>query len=99
MINSIFNINNNNDFKKIALDIFKYQAKNNKVYKNYLQHLDINSDKVKKINDIIYLPIILFKSHKVKIQNEYDVIFKSSGTTNKKNLIITSINYHYMMKL
>ena len=57
MINSILNINNNNDFEKIAIDIFKYQAKNNKVYKNYLQHLDINSDKVKKINDIIYLPI------------------------------------------
>tara|TARA_B100001750_G_scaffold25836_1_gene17190 strand:- start:145 stop:1110 length:966 start_codon:yes stop_codon:yes gene_type:complete len=95
MINSIFNINNNNDFKKIALDIFKYQAKNNKVYKNYLQHLDINSDKVRKINDIIYLPIILFKSHEVKIQNEYDVIFRSSGTTNKKK----SNNYIYQLSL
>ena len=51
MINKVFDIKNNNDFEKKAIDIFKYQAKNNKVYKNYLKHLEIDINKINFRND------------------------------------------------
>tara|TARA_B100000287_G_scaffold223233_1_gene210621 strand:+ start:771 stop:1727 length:957 start_codon:yes stop_codon:yes gene_type:complete len=81
MINSIFNIKDNNDFEKIAIDVFQYQAKNNKVYNKYLENLKINIKEIQKIDDIIYLPILLFKTHAVKIKKDYEIIFESSGTT------------------
>jgi len=83
MINSIFDIKNNNDFEKTAIDVFQYQAKNNKVYKKYLDNLKIKINEIKEIKDIIYLPIILFKSHDIKIKNDYEIVFTSSGTTSK----------------
>jgi len=80
--NSIFNINNSQNFKTIALEIFKLQAKNNKVYSEFIKYLDINVDEVDELHKIPFLPIQFFKSHKIVtgIEDEEE-IFLSSGTT------------------
>lgn len=81
-IDDIFAVNNNVDFENIALKIFKYQAENNDVYREYINKLKINVNVVKTIVDIPFLPIEFFKTHKVIIKdNNPEITFISSGTT------------------
>jgi len=79
---NIFNLHHSNEFEKMALEIFQYQAENNLVYREFLSYLRIHIHSVKKIEEIPFLPIQFFKSHKV-VSSEADVqqIFLSSGTT------------------
>ncbi len=80
--NSIFNIHTINDFEKIAIEIFQYQAKNCAVYNEFLNLLKVDIKNVERINQIPFLPIQFFKSHQI-ISSKEDVkrIFLSSGTT------------------
>lgn len=80
--NSIFNLHSNNEFDKMALEIFQFQAKNNVVYKDFLTHIHIDAHTVKKIEEIPFLPIQFFKSHKILSSNSVvQSVFLSSGTT------------------
>jgi phenylacetate-coenzyme A ligase PaaK-like adenylate-forming protein len=80
--NSVFCLHNSNEFEKMALEIFQFQAENNLVYKEFLTLLKIDIHSVKKIEEIPFLPIEFFKSHKV-VSSEETVqrLFLSSGTT------------------
>lgn len=80
--NSVFNLHNSNEFEKMALEIFQFQAKNNLVYKEFLTHLHIDTQNINKIEKIPFLPIQFFKSHKV-VSSKLTAqrIFLSSGTT------------------
>lgn len=79
---NIFNLHNSNEFEKMALEIFQFQAENNVVYHEFLSLMKIDIQSVKKIAEIPFLPIQFFKSHKV-VSSEETVqrIFLSSGTT------------------
>jgi len=80
--NEIFNIKNQNDFEKLAIKIFNYQAKNNKVYSEYIKYLGVNPEKINDIKKIPFLPIEFFKTHKIITGNKSEeIIFTSSGTT------------------
>jgi len=69
-------------FDALALEIFRYQAGNNLVYKNYLECLQIQVDSIKSIEKIPFLPIEFFKTQTVITGDEKTVItFESSGTT------------------
>ena len=82
MKDQIFNIASEKDFTKIALAIFKHQFKNNKVYRSFCDLLYIHPSDVKEVNQIPFLPIQFFKSHKViSSQEPVQEIFTSSGTT------------------
>jgi len=77
----IFSVTHNN-FETLALEIFQYQAAQNPVYEQYLHFLGINPKEVKKVVQIPFLPIELFKSHRViSGSGEPQTIFESSGTT------------------
>jgi len=79
---NIFKDHNSSDFEKLALEIFRFQAKNNLIYKSFLNHLQTDIKGTKKINEIPFLPIQFFKSHKiVSSKEEIQHIFLSSGTT------------------
>lgn len=81
-INNIFSIQTAADFEKLALVIFNYQAKNNAVYKQFLSLLNINSDAIKSIEEIPFLPIQFFKSHIISSTiDTVEQVFTSSGTT------------------
>ena len=70
------------DFDDLALEIFRFQAQHNLVYQQYLQHLGIHIDTIKKIEQIPFLPIEFFKTQTVVSgENVIKTTFESSGTT------------------
>ena len=78
----IFDIKSNQDFEKKALEIFRFQANKNLVYREYLSHLKVSIDAVQSLSEIPFLPIQFFKSHKVISSRDAEQqIFLSSGTT------------------
>ncbi len=80
--NSIIKSLNSTDFEKLALEVFQIQAKNNVVYKEFIDLLGINPATVSKITEIPFLPIQFFKSHTiVSSKKEIEETFLSSGTT------------------
>lgn len=80
--NKIFNINNSEKFKSIALEVFRFQAQENNVYKEFISYLNVDVNKVKELTQIPFLPIEFFKSRKVVTgNNKEQEIFLSSGTT------------------
>lgn len=82
MQNDIFNIQSEQDFQNLALRIFNYQFENNSVYRSFCDLLYKHPSDVKSIEEIPFLPIQFFKSHKVISSTDSPKItFSSSGTT------------------
>lgn len=80
--NAIFSIQNQLEFEDLALLVFQHQAKENEVYRNFIEYLSIDPLQIDSLFDIPFLPIEFFKSH--KIVSSYDPVaevFSSSGTT------------------
>ncbi len=78
----IFRIRNEKDFFSLALDIFRFQSKNNSTYKEYLMRLNIVPSDIRTIEEIPFLPIQFFKSRKIITGNKTsETVFTSSGTT------------------
>ncbi len=83
-IDRIFTITSPSEFKQLALDVFRFQASKNEVYKQYVTALKINIDTVNDIKQIPFLPIEFFKTHKIttaSANNISEQLFTSSGTT------------------
>ena len=90
MQETIFNIKSEADFTTTALQVFKHQFKNNRVYRSFCDLLYKHPSDINSIQDIPFLPIQFFKSRKVLSSlDEIDEIFTSSGTTGS----ITSKHY------
>ena len=49
---SLLHIKRENDFEKLALEVFKYQFLNNKVYSQFVKSLNISTEIIKSINEI-----------------------------------------------
>ena len=78
----IFNITTEQEFNSLALKVFKYQFKNNKVYRSFCDLLYKHPSDVNTISDIPFLPIEFFKSKSIlSSNNEVKTVFTSSGTT------------------
>ncbi len=79
---NIFDINSDHEFLDVALATFRYQYKNIEVYKKFVDYLNINPEEVNTLEKIPFLPIQMFKNHKIlDIHKETDMYFQSSGTT------------------
>ena len=97
LVEKIFSIKSEDDFSNVAMNVFRYQAKENIVYKDYLENLKINVGDVKTINDIPFLPIEFFKTHKVVSGTHAEkTIFNSSGTTGmqRSNHFVTDLSVY-----
>jgi phenylacetate-coenzyme A ligase PaaK-like adenylate-forming protein len=79
---SIFDINSETAFTKKALELFKFQFEENPVYRSFCDLLYRHPSDVQKLEDIPFLPIEFFKTHKV-VTSTKDIqqTFTSSGTT------------------
>lgn len=78
----IFRIKNPGEFEILCLETFRYQYANTEVYRRFVNFLNVNPDNVKNILDIPFLPIEMFKKHKILNKNySTDAYFQSSGTT------------------
>jgi phenylacetate-coenzyme A ligase PaaK-like adenylate-forming protein len=88
----IFAINSDREFNETCLKVFQFQAEENTVYREYLELLGVKAREINRPEDIPFLPIELFKSHKI-IGGESDgeeIVFTSSGTTG------TATSKHYV---
>ena len=84
MINTkaIFNIKTEEEFLKLALEVFKFQFENNPVYRSFCDLLYKHPSDVNSIREIPFLPIQFFRSHQVlSTKDPIQQTFTSSGTT------------------
>lgn len=78
----VFSISNNAQFNATALQVFRHQAANCAVYAKFIEGLKVDATKVKRVEQIPFLPVEFFKSHPVvSNNNDIEVTFSSSGTT------------------
>jgi phenylacetate-coenzyme A ligase PaaK-like adenylate-forming protein len=71
------------DFDETALDLFRFQAETNPVYREYLKARKIRPSQIRQIEEIPFLPIGFFKTHPV-VCGPLDLFggnYASSGTT------------------
>lgn len=72
-------------FEALALEVFNYQAQHNELYRAFVKALGIVPSKIQKIEEIPFLPIEFFKSHKVLCRGlEPALVFESSRTTGQQ---------------
>lgn len=102
-----FSIQTEAEFNKAALEVFRFQAVNNSIYREYISHLKTNVEAVQNYKDIPFLPISFFKSHTVVTgNNPVEITFSSSGTTGQitskhlvQNLSIYEESYNKAFEL
>ncbi len=92
----IFSVSGSQDFENLALDVFHFQYQNCTVYQKFCDALDVDANTVQTLIDIPFLPVELFKKHRiVSFSGKEEVVFSSSGTTGS----IPSKHYVYDLKL
>jgi phenylacetate-coenzyme A ligase PaaK-like adenylate-forming protein len=70
------------NFKVLAMELFQYQYQHNDIYRQFCNSLNTDPARVDDIRSIPYLPISLFKTHRVTTTSfAEEAIFESSGTT------------------
>lgn len=70
------------EFSEFALQVFQRQAKEVAVYAEYLDLIKVEPLHINSIENIPFLPISFFKSHKVLPESKVEqTVFSSSGTT------------------
>ena len=97
MQKTIFNIKSNEQFTKAALEVFKHQFKNNKVYRSFCDLINKHPSDVTKVTQIPFLPIQFFKLREVLSSTEkVEETFTSSGTTGSitSKHFVTDINFY-----
>lgn len=78
----VFAITTKQEFNTCALQVFAYQSTHNTVYAQYLQYLGVTINEITTVNQIPFLPVELFKSHTVLVNNcTPSITFSSSSTT------------------
>lgn len=79
----IFSLGTEDDFNRLALDIYAYQYAENPVYRAFCQQLKGDGFQPGNPGEIPFLPIRFFKSHRVISGNRaVEHVFESSGTGN-----------------
>lgn len=92
----IFNIKSEADFEEKCLLVFRKQAEENPVYKEWISLLGVKPEKITQTDQIPFLPIEFYRSHRVSCFNsDEDIVFTSSGTSNEK----TSRHYVHDLSL
>lgn len=91
---NIFNINSEADFIACAFGVFKFQYTKNPIYREWCDLLKRTPGNISQIENIPFLPIEFFKSHKIVSGEELiQKQFTSSSTTSQTPAT------HYVSKL
>jgi len=73
-------------FESLAMEVFRFQTRENPVYKSFIDALGIDPGSIENAAAIPFLPIRFFKTHLVKTTEfEPGLIFESSGTSGMQN--------------
>ncbi len=74
------------NFTCLALELFQFQYKNNPVYQQYCNALQIDIASVSTLEKIPFLPVQFFKTHTIQTTAfTPQTVFESSGTTGTVN--------------
>jgi hypothetical protein len=76
----IFGNHSEEQFGKLALEIYRFQKEKNPVYKKFVELLGRKDPT--KIEEIPFMPISFFKGFTLNTETKYEKIFTSSGTSN-----------------
>ncbi len=88
---AIWEISSAEEFSDVALQLFRYQARRCAPYAEYLGLIGCDVESVESVEQIPFLPIELFKSHKIYCnETPPEAIFTSSGDVS---------SHHYMHSL
>ncbi|TWR27326.1 acyl transferase [Mucilaginibacter achroorhodeus] len=78
----VFSIGSQTAFSETALQVFRYQAEHNGLYKQFVDGLSVRPEDVSSIDRIPFLPVEFFKAHNVvATTGKPQITFTSSGTT------------------
>lgn len=92
--NRIFSIASEKEFLDTTLEIFRHQYEQIPVYREFCDLLKVFPGSISTLEEIPFLPIQFFKSHRIfPDEGEVQKIFTSSGTTGM------STSSHYVMEL
>jgi len=89
--NDLFQISGDLDFSSRALEVYRYQYRNNPTYREFCDHLGRGESAVHDLSGIPFLPIEFFRSRQVVCGHPpQPVVFQSSGTTGTRQ------SHHYV---
>lgn len=78
----LFEISDEAGFNAAALKIFRFQARENAVYRQFTESLAVNPECINDYHDIPFLPVSFFRDHDIYCSSALPAaVFKSSGTT------------------
>lgn len=78
----IFSVQDDVHFNELCLRVFQYQYEAVDIYRAYCDEIGCRPEEVKGLDDIPFLPISFFKTHRVIAHGlKEDEVFCSSGTT------------------
>lgn len=82
LIKELFTIGNEEAFRTVTLDVYRYQYGHNDLYRRYADLTASDPERVNSVGDIPFLPISFFKTHTIQTTAfSPRIIFESSGTT------------------
>jgi hypothetical protein len=82
---NFWEVDSSTAFEKLALETFRHQHQNNRVYRSYCDLIHCDPSGVDRVEKIPYLPITFFKTHRVCSFEDADVSYFSSSTTGGGN--------------
>lgn len=93
-MNRLFDISCAEDFEREALKLFRFQAQACAPYRDYLALVGVEPEEVKRLDEVPFLPIELFKVRDIYCGEEApEMVFTSSSTTGK------GVSHHAMASL
>lgn len=91
---NIFSLDKVTLFEKTVFEVFRFQYKNISVYHQFCNSINKTPLSVSSLNEIPFLPIDFFKTHRIiSEKSETQAIFGSSGTTG------TTPSFHHVKDL
>jgi len=80
-IDKILSISSDAEFERVALELFRYQARYTAPHAEYLSLIGVDVEAVQSLGDIPFMPIELFKSRDVYCgESAPEIVFTSSNT-------------------
>lgn len=82
----IFAIQQQDEFERLALELFDYQFQHNEVYGRFVSMLGKKPGFISCIEEIPFLPVEFFRTHRV-VSGDFnaETVFESSGTTSENS--------------
>lgn len=90
-----FTLTTSKNFNNYALNTYRFQRSEIKVYNDFCAALGKNPEDISNWNEIPFLPISFFKTHRVCLEKPIVHVFESSGTGgNRSQHLVTDLSLY-----